>query len=230
MDWLYVDGGRVKDITGQKFNHLTAIRYSHKGKWNRAYWVFRCDCGNEKIISSNTVTKKNAEVKSCGCVNDAVRKSGNNHRIHGDANTRLYKVWKNMRRRCYGSDASSNKWYKDRGIKICEEWNDYRLFRLWALANGYDENAEFMQCTLDRIDTNGDYCPENCRWVSCKVQANNKTNNRLVEWNGDIHTLSEWSDIVGIPFNIIASRYYSYGWTIEDALSVPVGVRRKDWR
>lgn len=225
------DGRSIKDITGQKYNKLTAIRYDHADKNHHSYWLFKCDCGNEKIISANTVTKKNAEVKSCGCQNNEVRLSGDNRRIHGEHDTRLYKVWRSMRRRCNNAnDKSYQKWYGSKGIKVCKEWDDFRLFKLWALSNGYDENAEYMQCTLDRIDVNGDYCPDNCRWVSMKVQANNKSTNRIIEWNGETHNLTEWADILNIPIHILKTRYYTNGWSIEETFGVPIGKRRKDWR
>lgn len=225
------DGRTIKDITGNKYNKLTAIRYDHSAKNHHSFWLFKCDCGNEKVIDASTVTKKNAEVKSCGCQNNAVRLSGNNRRIHGDCGTRLYKVWKSMHKRCSNiQDKSYKKWYSPKGIKVCKEWDDYRVFKEWALANGYDENADYMQCTLDRIDVNGDYFPDNCRWVNCKVQANNKSNNRMIDWRGETHNLTEWSQIIGIPMRVLRSRYYTYGWSVEEMFCVPVGVRRKEWR
>lgn len=229
MKYITINGRRIKDISGIKYNHLTAIRYNHSDLNNHSYWLFRCDCGNEKIISSNSVTKKNAETKSCGCLNNKVRLSGNNHRSHGKCNDRLYKVWLSMRRRCNNKNNDSYKrWYGAKGITVCPEWNNFTNFEKWARENGYDENADYMQCTLDRIDFLKGYSPDNCRWVNATTQARNRRNNRLINWNNESHTAAEWAELTGISSSAIKARIYHYGWSIDKALTTPSRTRRKE--
>lgn len=113
---------------------------------------------------------------------------------HGHSNTRLHKIWQNMRNRCRNSNTLDYKYYGGRGIKICEDWNTYTVFEQWAMDNGYSDTL-----TLDRVDVNGNYCPNNCRWVTRKEQSNNKRNLRIIEYQGKMKTLTQWSEILDIP-------------------------------
>lgn len=122
--------------------------------------------------------------------------------VHGKEPQRLYIAWSNMRRRCYQKQNKKYRSYGGRGIKVCDEWlHDFRAFREWSVNNGYDDNL-----TLDRIDVDGNYEPSNCRWVTQKIQQNNRSNNRKIEYNGELHTMAEWSDITGIPYYTIKHR------------------------
>lgn len=188
--------------SGMKFNRLTAIKDMGKDKSGHPQWLFRCECGTEKVLSRYSVCS--GKTRSCGCLNNEVRKSGVNGRVHGGCGTRLYRIWKAMKARCNAPEGSRNwNWYTARGITYCEEWQEYEPFRDWALANGYNDTL-----TIDRIDVNGNYSPDNCRWATLKEQANNKRNNRLIPYNDEIHTLSEWADITGISFTLLNCRYY----------------------
>ncbi len=130
---------------------------------------------------------------------------------------RLYTIWLRMRQRCNSPSDKGYPYYGGRGISVCEEWNtDYSSFRKWALAEGYTDSL-----TLDRIDNNCGYSPENCRWVDKKTQANNRRTNRIIEWNGEQHTLSEWAGITGIGWSTIRVRLEK-GWSVEKALTTPV--------
>lgn len=154
--------------SGMKFNRWTAIKPMGKDKTGHTTWLFKCDCGNEKIITRYEVYSGRS--KSCGCLNDEVRKSGNNRRYHNDCNTRLYRIWQAMKSRCNAPETSPNwKWYSSKGVKVCKEWQKYPPFKEWALANGYMDNL-----SIDRIDPYGNYEPSNCRWATAKEQANNK--------------------------------------------------------
>lgn len=118
---------------------------------------------------------------------------------HGLSRTRLYYVWLAMKRRCDNKNVEQYKNYGARGISVCPQWqNDFLTFRKWALENGYDENASYGECTIDRVNVDGDYSPENCRWISTKLQQNNRRNNHILEYNGERKTLSEWEDAKGI--------------------------------
>lgn len=144
---------------------------------------------------------------------------------HGMSNNHLYRAWDSMKARCYRKTTGPYQRYGGRGITVCEEWRcNFIAFRDWALANGYAEGL-----SLDRIDPNGNYEPSNCRWVTMKAQQNNKRNNTKIEFNGETHTMSEWSDIVGIPFAVLHHRFQR-GWSVEKALTTPKRQYQKDRR
>lgn len=134
---------------------------------------------------------------------------------------RLYRVLQDMKSRCYNPKNNHYQNYGAKGIKICQEWlNDYLEFEKWALSNGYDENAPKGKCTIDRVDNNGDYCPENCRWVDMKTQHYNTTRNVYVTANGETLTLMEWSKKLGVRFNLLQRRK-SNGWSDNDIINKP---------
>lgn len=172
----------TEDLTGRKFGRLTPIRIDPSKGGDGAHWVCLCDCGNSVTVIASSLKRGNT--RSCGCLKrdfiNSIDRSKINHKKHGafEKQTqveRLYSVWKGMKTRCYQKNNHAYKYYGGRGIKICEEWkNDYAAFRSWAMANGYDQNAAHGQCTIDRIDNNGNYEPSNCRFVPMSVQSTNR--------------------------------------------------------
>lgn len=135
--------------------------------------------------------------------------------IHNGKGTRLYRIWKIMKTRCYNKNFHKYRRYGGRGITVCEEWkNSFIEFRKWALDNGYAEDL-----TIDRIDNNGNYEPSNCRWVSIKTQANNRSSCHYITYQGETHTIAEWANIKGLKFNTLISRLNIYHWDIERALN-----------
>ena len=180
--------GITNNITGQKFNRLTAIEMVGTNKHRHAVWMFKCDCGNITCAEAACVIR--GGTKSCGCLNTEVRKSGDNRRKYQCKNETLYKRWLSMKERCQNpNDDSYKKWYGSKGITVCDEWkNDFEAFQEWSLSNGFSE-----ELSLDRIDPDGNYSPENCRWANSIQQANNKHNNRIIIVDDRKFTLTELS-------------------------------------
>jgi hypothetical protein len=143
--------------------------------------------------------------------------------VKGACGNRLYKVYKSMIHRCYYPSEKAYKNYGGKGIRVCDKWlNDFHSFERWALENGYDINAPFGKCTLDRIDVNGNYEPSNCRWVDIKTQLNNTTWNIKLTANGETMTIAEWARKLGVNVNTLRSRYRR-GLSDESIINTPVG-------
>lgn len=223
--------GNFKDLTGRRFGKLTVLYrtkdyISPKSQKPRAVWRCKCECGNETDVLGENLRKGNTV--SCGC---AKREVGKSLQTHGQTNSRLYLVWQGMKARCYNERNAQYKNYGARGISVCREWREnYIDFMNWALNNGYDENSQRGVCTIDRIDNNKGYSPENCRIATQKEQMNNVRYNRILTYNGESHTSSEWEEIVGIPAGLIRNRIDKYGYTIEDALFKPLRHNSKNNR
>lgn len=203
-----------KDLTGQKFGELTAIKYAYS-KNNSRYWLCLCTCGKEKI--ARTADLIAGKTKSCGCLQFKTRQNtGLQSKKHGMTNSRIYNIWRRMRYRCYSNRDEHYKNYGQRGVAVCKEWlNDFSNFYNWAISNGYKDNL-----TIDRIDVNGNYEPLNCRWVDMKVQSNNKRNNHYISFNNEIHTISQWADLHNIRETTLCERL-KRGWSMEEALTTP---------
>lgn len=204
--------GKLIDLTGKKFGRLRVVNRADDYISPKGYvavnWLCKCDCGNTPIVRGCNL--KSGLTKSCGC-----EKVDHPTQLkHGGKGTRLYKIWKSMRTRCNNPNDKNYRYYGGRGISICREWNDFKAFKDWAMTNGYGDNL-----TIDRINNNGNYCPENCRWADSTTQANNTRRNHFIEYNGERHTLSEWSRITGISYQKIKDRINKCGWDIKKALT-----------
>lgn len=210
---------KSENLVGMKFGRLTVMdRESPKSKKTKGLWICKCECGN--VIKVNTSALKSGNTTSCGCKRKETLRQLRTK--HGESDTRLYKVWLDMKRRCYNAKDVDYKNYGGRGITVCDEWKDsFVNFSQWAYENGYDKDAPKGQCTIDRIDVNGCYEPENCRWVNIHIQSNNKRNNRILTYNGESHTLSEWCEIVNIPYNCLQLRLNKLHWSVEKTLTTP---------
>lgn len=209
------------DLTGQRFGRLVVIEDTGKTSTpgRNKIWLCRCDCG--KLIEVHSGRLRCGETKSCGCLKFSKRSEHPEYKEE-----RLYSVWVGMRRRCRSEKVKEYKNYGGRGISICKEWDDYATFREWALLAGYDENAGINECTLDRIDVNGDYCPRNCRWVNSGVQNNNRRNNRLITYHGKTQTVAQWEHELHRRKGQISERL-NMGWSVEDAIERPIQKRRR---
>ncbi|MBQ3021944.1 MAG: hypothetical protein IJD91_01275 [Clostridia bacterium] len=199
------------DLTGQRFGRLIVLEFVPNEK-RGSYWLCRCDCGNEKVIRGNCLITKHTE--SCGCLFLDVRKASTT--THGNSNSRLYSIWKNMKQRCNNPNASKYGTYGGRGICVCDEWlNNFPAFRTWALSHGYADNL-----SIDRIDNNKGYFPENCRWADNKTQCRNLRKNVLVKYEGKLITISEVAEITGISKETLYYRF-KHGYS-NDQLFRPV--------
>lgn len=148
------------DLTGQRFGKLVAIKHIGYNNKHLTLWLCQCDCGNTTKVTTSDL--RSGHSKSCGC------------RKYGGGNRRLYHVWHTVKRRCEDENDKSYQYYGAKGVKLCNEWHDYNIFREWALSHGYNENASQWECTLDRINPYGNYEPQNCRWIPMSEQNKNK--------------------------------------------------------
>ena len=183
--------GNSKDLTGMIFGRLTVIKYVGVNKHQRRLWLCACSCGEVTILPTYHLTRKVEPVRSCGCLGQEIRRKKSTK--HGQRHNRIYYVWQNMRRRCYDRTLPQYKDYGGRGLKVCTEWDDFNTFWEWSKKSGYTDKL-----TIDRINVNGNYCPENCRWVSRKVQNNNKTNNAYLTYRDVTKTRQEWAELYNL--------------------------------
>jgi len=154
-------------LTGRRFGRLTVSEFV-----GRSRWLCKCDCGKTKVVKASDLVR--GDVQSCGCYKIERTKQGS--KTHGLSKNsgRLYSCWISMRDRCNNPNNAHYHRYGGRGIKICDEWSDYKKFYEWSHGNGFDPSKPWKECTLDRIDNDGDYCPENCRWTTQSIQILNQ--------------------------------------------------------
>ena len=196
------DKSKVHDLTGQKFGLLTVIGLAETDT-RKTYWVCKCDCGNMKTVRSDSLLC--GAIKSCGCIKrkqDEVNLT-KNHR-HKMSGMRIYSEWQGMKGRCYNKGNARYADWGGRGIEVCEQWrNSFESFYIWAMANGYQDNL-----TIDRIDNNGNYCPENCRWVGQQEQCRNRRSNINITIGNSTRTLMEWCEIFQVDYKNVNARYH----------------------
>lgn len=197
------------NISGQKFGMLYAIKLDSRDRHNRERWLFKCDCGKEKVIEKSSV--KTGHTKSCGCW-----QIENNKVIgitHNKSKTREFKIWLGIKKRCLNKKHSTYKNYGGRGIKICDRWKD--SFENFLADIG---SAPSELYSIDRIDNNGNYEPSNCKWVTRKEQNNNTRRNRIFSYEGNNYTLSNLCDKLELKYKLIYDRVTKLKWKIEEAI------------
>lgn len=211
----YTPGGTCglprDDLTGRVFSKWTVVRFVGRSKWRVAYWECLCSCGNRRYVSQTPLLR--GDSVCCGCTMAEHQRL--KHTTHGKSHTPEYGAWKAMLHRCQSPKDARYKDYGGRGISVCDRWQNVDSF---ISDMGSRPSPKH---TLDRIDNDGDYCPENCRWVVRSVQDNNKRNNRYLVHSGLTLTISEWSRRTGICVSLIRQRLRK-GRTTAEALETPV--------
>lgn len=205
------------DISGEKYGRLTAIKRLPKENDEKTKWLCKCDCG--EVSEVNLSDLRAGKTKSCGCFRREL--TSKMRESHKKTDTRLYSIWSSMKTRCYNPKSESYPDYGGRGIKVCDKWKEnFEEFYHWANKNGYREHL-----TLDRIENDENYCPENCRWATGLQQGRNKRNNIIIKINNSERLLLEWCEIFGIRYDIVYGRI-RWGWNPIKALVTPEGDKK----
>lgn len=213
----------IEDLTGRVFNYLTVLGFDHREHNNVGYsyiWKCQCVCGKIVYVSRNSLFRGR---KSCGCKNKVSHSGSSYHggvTTHGMSKTRFYRIYQKMLERCY---KEHNNKYVDNNIVVCDEWlksfDDFKNDMYESYLNHVAIYGE-KDTSIDRIDVDGNYCKENCRWATIKEQANNKSNNIVIEFAGQKLTLSQWADKLGWSYCTLSNRY-KRGWDTERMLTEP---------
>lgn len=211
----------IIDMMDKRFGLLVVLGKSYSK--NGVYWRCLCDCGKITIVRGTSL--RNGTAKSCGCgsIKQALLNCEKHRTKHGFSHKeRLYETWKNMKRRCYDKNNKRYQFYGGKNVCVCKEWlKDYLCFRNWALLNGYSDKL-----TLDRIDNNGNYCPENCRWATAKQQANNQSRNHFITYKNITLTLSEWASKFGITYATMQHRIQR-NWDMDKIENTPRRISKR---
>lgn len=207
---------------GDKYNRLTAIEFHHRGKNSQQYWLFKCDCGNKKVLCASAV--KHGDTKSCGCLKiEKARERGKIQgkiKIHGMSKTAIYNLWANMRDRCNNSNSEHYKDYGARGIKVCNRWQGKNGFQNFYKDIGKKRPSK--EYSLDRIDGNKNYSLSNCRWATAQEQMDNRRDNRKINFKGGIHSVSQIAKMTGLKANVLWNRLFMLNWSIGKATATEV--------
>lgn len=211
--------GAFRSLAGQKFGRLTVLanhesRLNRTGKSKELFWLCRCDCGKEVYVRADSLRR--GMTRSCGCLNDEERRKTKIRQsrfpvVHNPNTNRLYRIFNLMHYRCRNTHLKA---YGGKGIKVCDEWNTYEPFHEWAMANGYADGL-----SIDRIDNNKGYSPDNCRWADRMTQMNNTTKNHPVTYHGVTKNIGQWAKELGIDRKVLSYRI-NHGWSVEDAFNI----------
>ena len=197
----------IIEMTGMRFGKLVVTGYSHTIN-KRVYWKCICDCGNVCVVHGTKL--RNGHTRSCGC---ARMESIHKRKITKPHYKKIYQVWSNMKNRCQNEKNAKYKYYGGKGIAICDEWMNFDEFYQWCIESGYVESL-----TLDRVDSNGNYEPANCRWITLAEQQRNKSNNFYITCNGETKTITDWSRFLGVTRHSIHYWIDKYDGNAEKAI------------
>ena len=186
------------DLTGKRFNRLTVLESAGRTWQGKDLWRCRCDCGNETVVVGYNL--KSGHTKTCGCLQGEVLSKINT--THGHTGDRIYNIWRYMKDRCNNPNSDCYENYGGRGISVCIDWeNNFQEFYDWSMQNGYRDDL-----SIDRINYNEGYSPENCRWATNLEQANNKRSNRYITYANVTHTQAEWARIFNMSQHVLRHR------------------------
>lgn len=207
------------DLTGQKFGRLTVIGLAEKQTLGCQTWLCQCECGNTCLHETGDLTQTRSPVQSCGCLHSEMLAQRNKETasLNGDSVVyeRLHQCWSAMKNRCNSSSNTNYHLYGGRGIKVCNEWYDWFTFKEWALSHGYQNDL-----TIDRIDVNGNYEPNNCRWTTLQEQANNTRTNKMLFYKDEWDTLANWCRRLNLDYFRTKARLNICGYTVEEAFEL----------
>lgn len=188
---------KALNLEGNVFTRLHVIRRIENNRHGNTQWLCRCECGNTTVVTGTRLVR--GIIKSCGCLRDDTTTRRNT--THGKRGTRIYRIWLNMKNRC-NNTKNVRRDYRGRGISICDSWNDsFEEFYKWAFSHGYDDSK-----SIDRINNDGNYCPENCRWADRVTQANNNRRNVFICIGDEKKTVAQWVKITGLNYSTIFSK------------------------
>lgn len=196
-----------KDLVGKRFGRWIVTAYGGPGT-SGATWVCVCDCGTARRVNASALLAGTS--RSCGCLSEELKTERATHGHTRGGHSPTFSVWRSMHARCSNPKHPSYQNYGGRGVKVCESWKAFEAFL-------DDMGARPEGMTLDRIDNDGSYCKENCRWISMKENSNNRRNNRLLTLHGKTHTVSQWAALTGLNESTIRARLFR-GDTDEEAL------------
>lgn len=207
------------EMVGKRFAMLTVLAEAGVyGSAQHKTYICLCDCGTKKVIVGASI--RAGRTQSCGCLAKKTQFNSESAKTHGLSRSRIYKIWLGMKQRCSDkSTGKSRRLYYDKGIRICDRWKDFGNFVT-------DMGIPMKSMTIDRIDGNGNYEPENCRWATKKEQANNTAANHQLSYDGKKMNITQWSEQIGIKQNTIVWRLMR-GWSVEKALTKPIQQRKR---
>ena len=201
-------------MTGQRFGRLTVVKPS---LLDPIKWVCQCDCGKTKEI--NTYSLRHGRTQSCGCLHAENCRARS---THGQSGTKIYRLWSMMLDRCNNPKSTFYSHYGERGIKVCSRWNVFENFYT-------DMGERPAGKSLDRIDNDKNYSPENCKWSTYREQNNNRRTNRMLTYQGKTQTLQQWSEELGLKYNTLQTRVQR-GWPDHRVLGEPIKPVSVAWR
>lgn len=210
---------RFQNLTGRKFGRMNVIEYKGKPEKGRgSLWLCQCECGTRKVVYASNLKK--GDTKSCGCLHKEIAKASST--THGDCGTPEYEAWCKIKQRCYKKTNRNYYRYGGRGITVCDRW-------LESFENFLEDMGPrpVSKESIDRINNNGNYEPENCRWANRKEQNRNTSRNRMLTFNGKTMCMAEWAERLNLDYQNLARRLNKFGWSVEKSLTKP-GIDKKE--